>query len=139
MWLIFALLVSLAAFFIILPLFKKEIENESLSLNMEQLENNSVFRDQKIKLSNMLENGLIDITEYSKLILEYQRISLRDADGYSKPTTNISDNKNITVGNPNLTPSTTKQLEIGYNSFGRKYQGSYYVYYKLVTNNKVIL
>jgi cytochrome c-type biogenesis protein CcmH len=93
MWLIFALLVSLAAFFIILPLFKKEIENESLSLNMEQLENNSVFRDQKIKLSNMLENGLIDITEYSKLILEYQRISLRDADGYSKPTTNISDNK----------------------------------------------
>jgi cytochrome c-type biogenesis protein CcmH len=83
----------LAAFFIILPLFKKEIENESLSLNMEQLENNSVFRDQEIKLSNMLENGLIDITEYSKLILEYQRISLRDADGYSKPTTNISDNK----------------------------------------------
>ena len=51
MWLIFALLVSLAAFFIILPLFKKEIENESLSLNMEQLENNSVFKDQKIKLS----------------------------------------------------------------------------------------
>lgn len=93
MWLIFALLVSLAAFFIILPLFKKEIENESLSLNMEQLENNSVFRDQEIKLSNMLENGLIDITEYSKLILEYERISLRDADGYSKPTTNISDNK----------------------------------------------
>lgn len=93
MWLIFALLVSLAAFFIILPLFKKEIENESLSLNMEQLENNSVFRDQKIKLSNMLENGLIDITEYSKLILEYQRISLRDADGYSKSITNISDNK----------------------------------------------
>ena len=93
MWLIFALLVSLAAFFIILPLFKKEIENESLSLNMEQLENNSVFRDQEIKLSNMLENGLIDITEYSKLILEYQRISLRDTDGYSKPTTNISDNK----------------------------------------------
>lgn len=93
MWLIFALLVSLAAFFIILPLFKKEIENESLSLNMEQLENNSVFRDKKIKLSNMLENGLIDITEYSKLILEYQRISLRDADGYSKSITNISDNK----------------------------------------------
>ena len=93
MWLIFALLVSLAAFFIILPLFKKEIENESLSLNMEQLENNSVFRDQEIKLSNMLENGLIDTTEYSKLILEYQRISLRDTDGYSKPTTNISDNK----------------------------------------------
>ena len=93
MWLIFALLVSLAAFFIILPLFKKEIENESLSLNMEQLENNSVFKEQKIKLSKMLEDGLIDITEYSKLILEYERISLRDADGYSKPTTNISDNK----------------------------------------------
>jgi len=93
MWLIFALLVSLAAFFIILPLFKKEIENESLSLNMEQLENNSVFKEQKIKLSKMLEDGLVDITEYSKLILEYERISLRDADGYSKPTTNISDNK----------------------------------------------
>lgn len=93
MWLIFALLVSLAAFFIILPLFKKEIENESISLNMEQLENNSVFKDQKIKLSKMLEEGLIDITEYSKLILKYERISFREADGYSEPITTISDNK----------------------------------------------
>ena len=42
----------------------------------------------------------------------------------------ITNNKNITIGNPDLTPSTTKQLEFGYNSFGRKYQGSYYVYYK---------
>ena len=93
MWLIFALLVSLAAFFIILPLFKKEIENESVSLNTEQLDSGLTFKDQKARLSKMLEEDLIDITEYSKLILEYERILLRGADRYSKPITNISDNK----------------------------------------------
>jgi cytochrome c-type biogenesis protein CcmH len=83
----------LAAFFIILPLFKKEIENESVSLNTEQLDSGLTFKDQKARLSKMLEEDLIDITEYSKLILEYERILLRGADRYSKPITDISDNK----------------------------------------------
>ena len=61
------------------------------------------------------------------------RIS-RPSSSYINTNTNISDNKNITIGNPNLTPSTTNQIEIGYNSFGRKYQGSYYIYMKRSEN-----
>jgi len=57
------------------------------------------------------------------------RIS-RPSSNYINTNTNITNNKNITIGNPELTPSTTQQLEFGYNSFGRKYQGSYYVYFK---------
>lgn len=95
MWLIFALLVSLAAVFIVLPLFKKEIDNqnEPSSLNMELLENISVFRDQKTELSAMLKDDLIDITEYSELISEHEYILLRETGGHSKPIKNFSDNK----------------------------------------------
>ena len=62
--------------------------------------------------------------------LSYNSRISRPSSSYINTNTNITNNKNITVGNPDLTPSTTKQLEFGYNSFGRKYQGSYYVYYK---------
>jgi cytochrome c-type biogenesis protein CcmI len=95
MWLIFALLVSLAAVFIVLPLFKKEIDNqnEPSSLNIELLENISVFRDQKTELSAMLKDDLIDITEYSELISEHEYILLRETGGHSKPIKNFSDNK----------------------------------------------
>ena len=62
--------------------------------------------------------------------LSYNTRISRPSSSYINTNTNITDNKNITIGNPNLSPSTTKQVEIGYNSFGRKYQGSYYVYYK---------
>ena len=62
--------------------------------------------------------------------LSYNSRISRPNSSYINTNTNITNNKNITVGNPDLTPSTTKQLEFGYNSFGRKYQGSYYVYYK---------
>ena len=62
--------------------------------------------------------------------LSYNTRISRPSSSYINTNTNITDNKNITIGNPNLSPSTTKQIELGYNSFGRKYQGSYYVYYK---------
>ena len=62
--------------------------------------------------------------------LSYNSRISRPSSSYINTNTNITNNKNITIGNPDLTPSTTKQLEFGYNSFGRKYQGSYYVYYK---------
>ena len=64
------------------------------------------------------------------LKLSYNSRISRPSSRYINTNTNITDNKNITIGNPDLTPSTTKQLEFGYNSFGMKYQGSYYIYYK---------
>ena len=45
-----------------------------------------------------------------------------------------TDNRNITIGNPNLEPTVTHQLELGINSFGRILQGSTQVYYKKSEN-----
>ena len=62
--------------------------------------------------------------------LSYNSRISRPNSSYINTNTNITDRKNITIGNPNLTPATTKQVEFGYNDFGRKYQGSYYLYFK---------
>ena len=61
------------------------------------------------------------------------RIS-RPSSQYINTNTNRTDNKNIKIGNPDLIPSTSQQIELGYNSFGKKYQGSYYIYYKQSKN-----
>ena len=79
-------------------------------------------------LPNLTFSKKIDMGKSLKLSYN-SRIS-RPSSSYINTNTNITDNKNITIGNPELTPSTTKQIELGYNSFGRKYQGSYYVYFK---------
>ena len=79
-------------------------------------------------LPNLTFSKKLDMGKSLKLSFN-SRIS-RPSSNYINTNTNITNNKNITIGNPELTPSTTKQLELGYNSFGRKYQGSYYVYFK---------
>ncbi|MDG2139225.1 MAG: TonB-dependent receptor [Flavobacteriales bacterium] len=76
-----------------------------------------------LTLSKKLDMG-------KSLKLSYNSRISRPRSSYINTNTNITDNKNITIGNPELNPSTTQQLEFGYNSFGRKYQGSYYIYYK---------
>ena len=94
-------------------------------------ENNS-----QLPFSENYDNILPNITFSKKLNagkslkLSYNSRISRPSSSYINTNTNITNNKNITIGNPDLTPSTTKQLEFGYNSFGMKYQGSYYVYYK---------
>ena len=85
-------------------------------------------------LPNLTFSKKLDMGKSLKLSFN-SRIS-RPSSSYINTNTNITDNKNITVGNPNLTPSTTNQVEFGYNSFGKKYQGSYYVYYR--QNNNLI-
>ncbi|MEE2931180.1 MAG: TonB-dependent receptor [Bacteroidota bacterium] len=65
-----------------------------------------------------------------KLKFSYnQRIS-RPRTTYINTNTSRADNKNITIGNPSLFPSTTRQIELGYDHFSKKYQGSYYIYRK---------
>ncbi|MAW21005.1 MAG: hypothetical protein CMD16_01245 [Flavobacteriales bacterium] len=41
-----------------------------------------------------------------------------------------TDKRNITIGNPNLEPTITHQLELAVNSFGKVLQGSTQLYYK---------
>ena len=68
------------------------------------------------------------------LKLSYSSRISRPSSRYINTNTSRTNNKNLTIGNPNLTPSKAQQIEIGYNSFGRKYQGSYYIYYKQSKN-----
>ncbi len=85
---------------------------------------------------NLYGNLLPNLTISKKLDagknikLSYNSRISRPNSSYINTNTNITDRKNITIGNPNLTPATTRQVEFGYNNFGRKYQGSYYIYYK---------
>ena len=93
---------------------------------------NPFSKDYDNFLPNLTLSKKLDMGKSLKLSYN-SRIS-RPSSRYINTNTNITDNKNITIGNPNLTPSTTNQLEFGYNSFGRKYQGSYYIYYKQSEN-----
>ena len=68
------------------------------------------------------------------LKLSYSNRISRPSNQYINTNTNRTDNKNIKIGNPDLIPSTSQQIELGYNSFGKKYQGSYYIYYKQSKN-----
>jgi ferric enterobactin receptor len=79
-------------------------------------------------LPNLTISKKIDAGKSIKL--SYNTRISRPNSRYINTNTDISDKQNITIGNPNLTPSTSQQIELGYNSFGKKYQGSYYVYYK---------
>ncbi len=64
------------------------------------------------------------------LKLSYNNRISRPSSYYINTNTNRTNNKNITIGNPTLIPSTTQQIELGFNSFEKKYQGSYYIYFK---------
>ena len=93
-------------------------------------------RNTNEKFNNSYQNILPNLTISKKLStgkslkISYNNRIRRPNSGYINTNTNLTNNKNITVGNPELTPSLTEQLELGYNSFGKKYQGSYYIYLK---------
>ncbi len=62
--------------------------------------------------------------------LSYNQRITRPSVGHINPNENKIDNRNFTVGNPNLTPTITEQYELTMNSFGKTVQGSYQLYYK---------
>ena len=88
------------------------------------------------EFTNSYDNYLPNLTFSKKLStgkslkISYNNRIGRPSSSYINTNTNLTNNKNITIGNPNLTPMLTEQVELGYNSFGRKYQGSYYLYLK---------
>ena len=88
------------------------------------------------EFTNSYDNYLPNLTFSKKLStgkslkISYNNRIGRPSSSYINTNTNLTNNKNITIGNPNLTPMLTEQVELGYNSFGKKYQGSYYLYLK---------
>ena len=87
MWLIFALLVIVAAIFIIFPLLKKEKYQENASLESDRAlqENILVFKSRKAELSSQLETGIIGHAEYLELLSEQKYILFMDTTKKSKP------------------------------------------------------
>ena len=85
---------------------------------------------------NFLPNVVINkkISETNSIKLSFNRRIRRPSSFYINPNIGRTDNKNIIIGNPNLSPSISNQLEFGYTSFNKMYQGSYFVYLKNTTD-----
>ena len=90
----------------------------------------------KLPFKNSYGNILPSLTiakEFSQaesLKLSYNNRISRPGIKHVNPNTLRTNNFSIIEGNPNLSPASTHQLEMGYNNFGKKYQGSYSIYAK---------
>ena len=84
------------------------------------------------KYGNILPNITIskNFSKTKSLKLSYSNRILRPGIQNINPNILRNNNFSTTEGNPELTPANAKQLEMGYNQFGRKYQGSYNIYIK---------
>jgi ferric enterobactin receptor len=71
-----------------------------------------------------------EFSQAESLKLSYNNRISRPGIKNINPNTLRTNNFSITEGNPNLLPASTHQIEMGYNKFGKKYQGSYSVYAK---------
>ncbi|MAR40409.1 MAG: hypothetical protein CMD22_07175 [Flavobacteriales bacterium] len=79
-------------------------------------------------LPNLVLSKKFSMTKSLKL--SYNKRIRRPSSYYINPNIGRTDNKNIIIGNPNLRPAISEQIEIGYNSFGNFLQSSYYIYLK---------
>ena len=71
-----------------------------------------------------------EFSQTESLKLSYNKRISRPGIKHVNPNTLRTNNFSITEGNPNLSPASTHQVEMGYNNFGKKYQGSYYLFAK---------
>ena len=65
--------------------------------------------------------------------MSYNKRIRRPSSYYINPNRNLENPKDVTIGNPELKPSQTNQIELGYNSFGI-IQSSFYIYVKNTTD-----
>jgi ferric enterobactin receptor len=84
------------------------------------------------KYGNILPNITIskNFSKTKSLKLSYNNRILRPGIQNINPNIIKNDDYSTSEGNPELTPANAKQIEMGYNQFGRKYQGSYNLYIK---------
>jgi len=71
-----------------------------------------------------------EFSQTESLKLSYNNRISRPRIKHVNPNILRANNFSITEGNPNLLPASTHQIEMGYNKFGKKYQGSYSIYAK---------
>ncbi len=83
-------------------------------------------------LPNIIVSKKIDMTKSIKA--SYSKRISRPGMRYINPNKSYAESSSQTIGNPDLNPALTHQLELGYNSFARKYKGSYYLFFKSTTD-----
>ena len=72
---------------------------------------------------------------FSKTLkFSYSKRLMRPDLTYVNPNLVYSDFRNVRVGNPNLNPEISHQLEIGFSSFKPGFMTSYFIYYKKTTD-----
>ncbi len=94
--------------------------------------NNSSRNPVKNSYNDILPNFVFSkqIARGKNAKISYNKRISRPGSRYVNTNINRSNDAQITVGNPNLKPSKTHQIEIGFNNFNRKFQNSYYIYFK---------
>lgn len=104
---------------------------------------NGEFKEEQPAVKDDYLNVLPSLTaaktfkNFSSLKFGYSRRIQRPSMWYLNPYTNASDPKNITYGNPNLTPELTDALELSYNTFFSGTSITANVFYR-VTNNAIL-
>ena len=106
--------------------------NEQLSGGWVQNEKDTFQNDYLTILPNLILSYKIDMMQSLKF--SYSKRLSRPGIYYINTNSIANDDLNIENGNPYLKPSTSHNLEIGYNNFSGKYKGSYYLFAKHSTN-----
>jgi len=87
------------------------------------------FKNEYITLlPNLILSKKIDMMKSIKA--SYSKRISRPGMRYINTNNANTDEYNVSIGNPYLDPAITHQVEVGYNSFDRKYKGSYYLFAK---------
>lgn len=98
------------------------------------------FRDHPNPFSNGYENWLPNVIlnhkigKTSNIKLSYNKRIQRPSLYYINPYTALADPRDISYGNPNLSPELTDQYELGYNSFMKGISINASLYYKNTTD-----
>ena len=118
-----------------------------LGLRMENTKISGQWNSQEDGFWNINEKGSIKPSPYTNYLpsfilsrkidratslkLSYSKRISRPGMRYINPNTSYNDGFSREEGNPELTPEKTHQLELGYNSFAKKYKASYYLFGKM--------
>ena len=111
-------------------------ENTVIKGQWNSQENDTWVQNQKKPFENTYTTLLpsfilskkIDMTKSLKA--SYTKRIYRPGMRFINPNISLTDTLSLSEGNPLLKPEITHQLEVGYNSFARKYKGSYYLFAK---------
>ena len=112
------------------------MENTKISGQWSSQLNDSWIKDSTFisdPYTNLLPSFILSrkIDRATSVKLSYSKRISRPGMRFINPNQSYNDIYSREKGSPNLTPEKTHQLELGYNSFAKKYKASYYLFAKM--------